>query len=155
MATLLAFARDLGAATVDVTNTQLIDTWTYDSRVLAILAAPLLATLLVLCKHWRVQSNDIVIGYDPLAIARRADDLLATSDHVKAFARESESHAYSTWRGAYSALVTQSSKLVDSVGHGFGVKLESTPLRGFTTPNASQPRTSLLHSEEAGFRPTQ
>jgi hypothetical protein len=75
-ATLLAFVRTPEASTIGITNSPEIGIWTYDVKVLAILAAPLLATLLVLSRYWQVRSNYIVIGYDPLKIARRANDIL-------------------------------------------------------------------------------
>jgi hypothetical protein len=75
-ATLLAFVRAPDASTIKITNSPEIATWTYDVKVLAILAAPLLATLFVLSRYWQVRSNYIVIGYDPLKIARRANDIL-------------------------------------------------------------------------------
>jgi hypothetical protein len=78
-ATLLAFVRAPEASTIEITNSPEIAIWTYDVKVLAILAAPLLATLLVLSRYWKVQSNYIVIGYDPLKIARRANEILAST----------------------------------------------------------------------------
>jgi hypothetical protein len=78
-ATLLAFVQTPEASTIVITNFSEIAIWTYDVKVLAILAAPLLATLLVLSRHWKVQSNYIVIGYDPLKIARRANEILAST----------------------------------------------------------------------------
>lgn len=107
VATLLAFSRAPAAASLEVTTTRQIDTWTYDMRVLPILAVPLLATILVLCKHWKVRSDEIVIGYNPLVIARRAEELLARSTHAKALGGSADSDALSTSRGAYSAVELQ------------------------------------------------
>jgi hypothetical protein len=78
-ATLLAFLRAPNASTIEITTSTEIAIWTYDTKVLTILAAPLLATLLVLSRYWKVQSNYVVIGYDPLKIARRANDILAST----------------------------------------------------------------------------
>jgi hypothetical protein len=76
-ATLLAFVRAPHASSLEITTSTKIAIWTYDTKVLAILAAPLLATLLILSRYWKVQSDYIVIGYDPLKIARRAKEILA------------------------------------------------------------------------------
>jgi hypothetical protein len=78
-ATLLAFVQAPDASTLEIRNLGKIAVWTYNVKVLAILAAPLLATLLVLSRYWKVQSNYVVIGYDPLKIARRANDILAST----------------------------------------------------------------------------
>lgn len=88
MATLFAFAQAPHAAPLDITETHDVSIWTYDTRVLAVLALPLLATILVLSIYWRVQSGEVVIGYDPLEIARRADEVLMLP--VGATAQDSE-----------------------------------------------------------------
>ena len=74
MATLLAFVREPHSAQLTVTTTQ--DLWSYDGKVLVILAVPLFATILVLAAAGRVGTDDIVIGYNPLEIARRSDEIL-------------------------------------------------------------------------------
>jgi hypothetical protein len=76
-ATLLAFVRAPDASSLTITKFTETAIWTYDTKVLAILAAPLIATLLILSRYWKVQSDYIVIGYDPLKIARRAKEILA------------------------------------------------------------------------------
>lgn len=85
VATLFAFQRAPEAAMVETTLTNHVYIWSYDPRVLAILTPPLIATILVLGTRWRIYSNNIVIGYSPLAIAERAEEILAlsptTSEH--------------------------------------------------------------------------
>jgi hypothetical protein len=104
MATLFAFAKAPHAASLDITETHDVSVWTYDTRVLAVLALPLLATILVLSIYWRVQSNEVVIGYDPLEIARRADEVLVLSLGAKAQDSEGKDLRPMSSGGAYSAL---------------------------------------------------
>lgn len=104
MATLFAFAQAPHAASIDITETHEVSIWKYDTRVLAVLALPFLATILVLSIYWRVQSDEVVIGYDPLKIARHADEVLAPS--LRAMAQNSEGKDLGSMNpcGAYSAL---------------------------------------------------
>lgn len=102
MATLFAFAKAPHAAPLDITQTHDVGIWTYDTRALAVLALPFLATILVLGKYWRVQSNEVVIGYDPLEIARRADEVLVLS--LGAMESEGKDLRAMSSGGAYSAL---------------------------------------------------
>jgi hypothetical protein len=104
MATLFAFAQAPHAASLDITETHDVSVWTYDTRVLAVLALPFLATILVLSIYWRVQSNEVVIGYDPLEIARRADEVLVLSLGAKAQDSEGKDLRPMSSGGAYSAL---------------------------------------------------
>lgn len=76
MATLFAFAKAPGAASVNVTINERIDIWLYDARVLSIMLFPFIATILVLSKRWSVYGNDVVIGYNPHQIAQRAGEIL-------------------------------------------------------------------------------
>jgi hypothetical protein len=104
MATLFAFAKAPHAASLDITETHDVSVWTYDTRVLAVLAVPFLATILVLSIYWRVQSNEVVIGYDPLEIARRADEVLVLSLGAEAQDSEGKDLRSMNSGGAYSAL---------------------------------------------------
>jgi hypothetical protein len=79
MATLFAFARAPQAATVHVVHPEMIYYGSYDVMVLFVLALRFLAMVSVLSTHWRVQSDDVVLGYNPVLIARRADDVLSSS----------------------------------------------------------------------------
>ena len=107
VATLLAFARVPGAASQQVTRTKRIQRWTYDERVLTILVIPMVATALVVCEHWRIHGNNVVIGYNPLEIARRADELLPSSAYAKVQDSKSSEYTSSTSRGAYAPLAIQ------------------------------------------------
>ena len=78
--TLFAFARTPQAADVHTLRQVPHYYWSYDFMVLRILALPLLATVFVLSSHWRVQSDEVMLGYNPVLIARRADDVLASSN---------------------------------------------------------------------------
>jgi len=102
MATLFAFAQAPHAASLDITQTHDVGIWTYDTRVLAVLALPFLATILVLSVYWKVQSNEVVIGYDPLEIARRADEVLVLS--LGAMDNKGKDLRPMISGGAYSAL---------------------------------------------------
>lgn len=55
--------------------------WAYDVGVLVVLVFPFLAAVFVfvLGTHWKVQSWDAVLGYDPVVIARRVNDVLGSS----------------------------------------------------------------------------
>ena len=77
--TLFAFARAPHAANVHVESYPSEDVWGYDPRVLFVLVLPFLAKVLVLSSHRGVQSGEVVIGYDPVLIARRADEVLGSS----------------------------------------------------------------------------
>ena len=77
--TLFAFARAPHAANVHVESYPSENVWGYDPRVLFVLVLPFLAKVFVLSTHWGVQSGDVVLGYDHVLIARRADDVLAYS----------------------------------------------------------------------------
>jgi hypothetical protein len=130
MATLFAFARSPHAASIDITTTLERNIWTYDTTVLAILALPLLATVLVLCIAWKVQSDEVVIGYDPLEIARRADEVLMPSLRAMTQDCEGKNRITSGSSGAYSALETQPSPLAAGEGADFdGVLAETSPPR--------------------------
>ena len=107
-ATLFAFARAPHAAPLDITETHDISIWTYDTRVLAVLVLPFLATILILSIHWRIQSNEVVIGYDPLGTARRADEVLGFSLGATAQDSEGKNLRPTCSGGAYSALEDQS-----------------------------------------------
>jgi hypothetical protein len=77
--TLFAFARALHAARVHaVTYPPSESIWGYDPRVLLVLVFPFLAKVFVFSTHWEVQSGEFVIGYDPVLIARRADEVLGS-----------------------------------------------------------------------------
>jgi hypothetical protein len=78
-ATLLAFAKAPHAASLKITTTVYSGRWAYNTTVLPILAVPLLATILVCLVHWKVYGDEIVIGYDPVGIAKRADEITAAS----------------------------------------------------------------------------
>lgn len=96
MATLLAFVREPYAGAVSITTTHKRNVWKYDRHVLAILAVPLLATILVLCVCWRVEGDEVVVGYDPLEIARRAGEILEE--------RKRDRRASVSARGTYVAV---------------------------------------------------
>jgi hypothetical protein len=49
---------------------------------LLVLVFPFLATIFVLSMHWNVQSGDVILGYSPVLIARRADEVLVSSRTV-------------------------------------------------------------------------
>lgn len=107
MATIFAFAQAPHAASIDLTETHEVSIWRYDTTVLAVLVLPLLATFLVLSIHWRVQSDEVVIGYDPLEIARHAEKVLAPS--LRGMAQDSEGKDLGPMSsgGAYSTLEAQ------------------------------------------------
>lgn len=71
MSTLLAFARAPDSADLVITTTERVQSWGYDPTVLAVLCVPLLATFLGLIGRMKVGSDDDVVGYDPVEIARR------------------------------------------------------------------------------------
>jgi len=104
MATLFAFAKAPHAAPVDITATHQVSIWRYDTRVLAVLALPFLATILVLSTYWRVQSDEVVIGYDPLEIARHADEVLVSSPRAMEQDSEGKDLRSMSSGGAYSTL---------------------------------------------------
>ena len=76
---LFAFARAPQAAAIHCVMNVSDGIWAYGVRVLVVLLFPFLATGFVLGTHWKVQSGGVVLGYDPVLIARRADDVLASS----------------------------------------------------------------------------
>lgn len=104
MATLFAFAQAPHAASVDITETHQVSIWTYDAKVLVVLALPFLATMLVLSTYWRIQGDEVVIGYDPLEIARHAEEVLMPLP--RAIEQDSEGRCLRPMSsgGAYSAL---------------------------------------------------
>ncbi|KAL1590068.1 hypothetical protein WHR41_01030 [Cladosporium halotolerans] len=96
MATLLAFVRQPYAGSVNITTTHESKVWLYNEKVLGILAVPAIATLLVMCMCWRIKGDEVVIGYDPLQIARRAEEILEKREHDRRLSRLS--------RGPYVAV---------------------------------------------------
>lgn len=78
IATSLAFARAPHAAFLSIT-TDARNRWTYDPRVLCVLAIPLLATMLLLCGCRKVYGDEVVVGYDPIGIAQRASEISPTT----------------------------------------------------------------------------
>jgi hypothetical protein len=139
MATLFAFARSPHAASVDITTTLERNIWTYDTTVLAILALPLLATVLVLCIGWKVQSDEVVIGYDPLEIARRADEVLMPSLGAATQHSECKNRISSGSSGAYSAVEARTPSL--SPGDG-------TDLDGDLAETSTLRRSRLTDTDE-------
>lgn len=156
MATLFAFARSPHAASLDFTTTLEANIWTYDTTVLAILALPLLATVLVLCIGWKVQSDEVVIGYDPLGIARRADEVLIPSLRVMTQdSSKGKNRISSSSSGAYSALEARppspaagAEEGADPVGDFAG----TSPPRGSHPTDTDERRDGLtalpLHRDE-------
>ncbi len=71
LATLLAFSREPGASNLEMAFTSTRIQYTYEPRVLAILLVPLIATLLGTWGRWRVEGDDVVLGYNPVKIAMR------------------------------------------------------------------------------------
>jgi hypothetical protein len=71
MSTLMAFSRVPYASDLAVSTTTSKPIWVYDRAVLAILLLPLLAMLLGTFGRWRITGKDILVGYDPVRIARR------------------------------------------------------------------------------------
>lgn len=104
MATLFAFAHAPHASPIDITETHQVSIWTYDARVLVVLVLPFLATILVLSAYWRVQSDEVVIGYDPLGIARHAEEVLLPSLRAMEQTSEGKDLLPMSSGGAYSAL---------------------------------------------------
>jgi hypothetical protein len=145
MATLFAFARSPHAASVDITTTLERNIWTYDTSVLAILALPLLATVLVLCIGWKVQSDEVVIGYDPLEIARRADEVLMPSHGAMTQRSEGKNLRSSDSSGAYSALEARSSSLAAGDGADLVDDLaEASAPRGSCSPDTEERNDGLM-----------
>ncbi|KAJ3526223.1 hypothetical protein NM208_g11295 [Fusarium decemcellulare] len=70
MATLHAFARMPNASEITYTTRSDTRVYVYDARVLLILLVPLFATLLGCWGRWKVAGEDVVVGYDPVGIAR-------------------------------------------------------------------------------------
>ncbi|KAL2885881.1 hypothetical protein HOO65_070343 [Ceratocystis lukuohia] len=70
MATLQAFARSPSSSDLLFTRSHKSPEYKYDKVVLLILVVPFIATILGTWNRWRVESNVITIGYDPLGIAR-------------------------------------------------------------------------------------
>lgn len=124
MATLFAFARAPNASAVDIETTKRINIWTYNAQVLSVLAIPLLATSLVLFARWKVYSNDIVIGYDPIGIARRADEVLRATPSELTFPKTAHSTRASQSRASSSIGVIERGRrpscerIPDSSDHG-------------------------------------
>lgn len=69
-ATLAAFLRGVNASDVTTTRTTVTRVYVYDRRVLLVLLAPIVATALGAWGRWRVGSDEIVKGYDPVAAAQ-------------------------------------------------------------------------------------
>lgn len=80
MASMIAFVKAPRAAISEVTSTTRTTIWSYNRMVLAILAVPLLPTILVLCKRWKLANDDVMIGYDPMRIAERSSDILGLQE---------------------------------------------------------------------------
>ncbi|KAF4465786.1 hypothetical protein FALBO_7360 [Fusarium albosuccineum] len=99
MATLHAFARMPNAS--DITYTARSDTrvYVYDPKVLLILLVPLFATLLGCWGRWKVAGEDVVVGYDPVGIARLGPvtGLSSGSAPADKAVREGED-AFRVWR---------------------------------------------------------
>lgn len=70
MATLHAFAKASNSSDLVFTRSKLHSVYVYDRIVLAILLVPLLATFLGTWMRWRTAGEDVMIGYDPIQIAR-------------------------------------------------------------------------------------
>lgn len=79
-ASLLAFAKAPHAASLNITTIEYSNRWAYKTKVLPVLAIPLLATFLVCSVYWRVYDDDVVIGYNPVGIAKRADEITTASN---------------------------------------------------------------------------
>lgn len=103
-ATLFAFSRAPEAASVHITHTDHVNIWSYDPRVLAILIPPLLATILILCTRWRIYSDNVVIGYNPIAIARRAEEILASLSTTSANSGKEPGWKPDHTRGDYATI---------------------------------------------------
>ena len=71
LATLLAFSREPGASDLEMAFTTTRNQYIYEARVLAILLVPLMATLLGTWGRWRVEGDEVVLGYNPVKIAMR------------------------------------------------------------------------------------
>ncbi|KAM5345754.1 hypothetical protein ACJ41O_011615 [Fusarium nematophilum] len=71
MATLHAFARMPGSSEITYTiRRSEARVYVYDARVLLILLVPCVATVLGCWGRWKVAGEDVVVGYDPVGIAR-------------------------------------------------------------------------------------
>lgn len=146
MATLFAFARAPHAASLEITKLHEVNIWTYDTRVLAILAPPLLATILVLSICWRIQSDSVVIGYDPLEIARRAEEVLKPQPVGKVQDSEGKETSFMSPGGAYSALEARTPYCEVGDRTGFvDAEAEIPPLRRFhSTDTARQSGDAMV-----------
>ena len=81
MATLLAFVRAPHTGDVLMKTTYGDHIWMYDPRVCAILVIPVLATFIGGRYFFTLEDHEgYFIGYDPLEIARRASEILRTSE---------------------------------------------------------------------------
>jgi hypothetical protein len=111
LTTLLAFATAPHAASLNITTTTSLGRWSYDARVLPVLALPLLATLLVCSVYWRVYGDEIVIGYNPLEIARRTDEITVASRNLdEEGTSDSKVVQLTLGRGTYNKLKEQVSE---------------------------------------------
>lgn len=103
IATRMAFARAPKAAW-NITSTPEINGWSYDPTVLLILAAPLLATALVLCICWQVYSDDVAVGYNFIVIARRAGEITTHSTATEDLPGTGDLEESTKLNGAYSSI---------------------------------------------------
>ena len=69
-ATLAAFSKGVNASDVTTTRTTVTRVYVYDRRVLSILLIPVIATVMSAWGRLRVGSDEVVRGYDPVAIAQ-------------------------------------------------------------------------------------
>lgn len=111
-ATLFAFHRASEAASVNITHTIQVNIWSYDPKVLFILIQPLIATILVLATRWKIFEDDVVIGYNPVAIAQRAEEILA---HLPATSAHSDQEADSKSTSPRCNYSTVSSQQIDEI----------------------------------------
>lgn len=103
IATRMAFARAPKAAW-NITSTPEINGWSYDPTVLLILAAPLLATALMLCICWQVYSDDVAVGYNFIVIARRAGEITTHSTATEDLPGTGDLEESTKLNGAYSSI---------------------------------------------------
>jgi hypothetical protein len=71
MATLSAFAKLPNATDLTTTIESRTPIYVYNPKVLAVLLVPLIATILAAWGRWRIGDDSVVVGYDPIEIARR------------------------------------------------------------------------------------
>jgi hypothetical protein len=99
MATLMAFSRRPSAADIEFKIRSRTSIYTYDPRVLLILLAPVLATVLSVCLggRWRVGGAEEVVGYDPIEIAKRGP-VVGLDEYAWEDRHEVEKWDVSGWR---------------------------------------------------------